>query len=180
MRTQHTPSIWTIDGFLSEKECKSLILLSENKGYEEARINVGGVQSMFKNIRNNLRLLHEDKTLAATYWQRLKPFCPDFDSSSPIGLNELFRFYKYTPKQRFKKHRDGSFKRNDMEQSQITFLLYLNDDYQGGETWFEEVTIVPKTGTALCFYHELWHEGCAVTEGIKYALRSDVMYRINR
>lgn len=35
----------------------------------------------------------------------------------------------------------------------------------------------PRTGTALLFQHLLVHEGCVVRTGVKYVLRSDVMYR---
>jgi len=56
-------------------------------------------------------------------------------------------------------------------------MIYLNDDFEGGETKFDNVTIEPKTGTALCFIHEQKHEGCPVVEGLKYVLRTDVMYR---
>jgi hypothetical protein len=40
-----------------------------------------------------------------------------------------------------------------------------------------DVEVVPRTGMALLFQHALVHEGCVVTHGVKYALRSDVMYR---
>ncbi len=174
--TQHSETIWTIDNFLSDNECHRLIELSENIGYEEATVNASGKQIMLKSARNNSRILYDDKALADDYWQRLQKYCPMFDTSKPIGLNERFRFYKYTPRQRFKRHKDGSYKRNKSEQSRVTFLVYLNDDYTGGETRFDDVTIQPKMGSALCFVHEQWHEGCAVTDGVKYALRSDVMY----
>lgn len=52
-----------------------------------------------------------------------------------------------------------------------------NEIFEGGETAFENLTIQPKTGTALCFLHEIKHEGCPINKGIKYVLRSDVMYR---
>jgi hypothetical protein len=37
--------------------------------------------------------------------------------------------------------------------------------------------IDPKPGRALLFQHFLLHEGSAVTRGVKYVMRSDVMYR---
>ncbi|BAB77096.1 hypothetical protein ACN23B_28710 (plasmid) [Anabaena sp. FACHB-709] len=37
--------------------------------------------------------------------------------------------------------------------------------------------MVPVTGMALCFVHDVVHEGVAVVQGRKYVLRSDVMYR---
>lgn len=176
---RHTQSIWTIENFLSQQECQGLIALSEERGYDEAQVNVSGIQTTLKTVRNNSRLFYEDKSLAQNYWQRLKPFSPVVGGITPIGLNELFRFYKYTTTQRFKRHRDGSFIRDNNECSKVTFLIYLNDDYKGGETWFKDTTITPKTGMALCFYHELWHEGFEIKAGTKYALRSDIMYGKN-
>ena len=55
-------------------------------------------------------------------------------------------------------------------------MIYLNDDFAGGETNFGETCIKPETGMALVFEHDLLHEGCAVMKGRKYVLRSDVMY----
>mgnify|MGYP000032359812 CR=1 FL=1 len=37
-------------------------------------------------------------------------------------------------------------------------MIYLNDDFTGGETAFNEVIIHPKMGTALCFIHEQKHQ----------------------
>lgn len=42
----------------------------------------------------------------------------------------------------------------------------------------EEVCFVrPKEGTALVFNHDTLHEGLPVTDGVKYILRTEVMYR---
>ncbi len=131
-----------------------------------------------KGIRNNSRLIHIDNSLAIKYWNKLAQFCPkEIESTKAIGLNEQFRFYKYETEQKFKRHIDGRFKRNEQEQSRITFLIYLNDNFIGGETKFDNITIKPKTGTALCFIHEQKHEGVSISKGEKYALRSDVMYK---
>jgi predicted 2-oxoglutarate/Fe(II)-dependent dioxygenase YbiX len=174
----HTDKIWTIKGFLSEWECKELILFSENMGYQEAEVSLSSGAKMMKGLRNNYRVMTTDTALAAKFWEKLKAFCPaSIDDSFQSGLNEQFRFYKYESDQRFKRHIDGRFKRNEYEESRITFMIYLNDDFEGGETSFDEVIIQPKTGNALCFIHELKHEGCPVKSGIKYALRSDVLYR---
>jgi len=40
-----------------------------------------------------------------------------------------------------------------------------------------ERTIEPRAGMALLFQHRLLHEGSEVTDGVKYVVRSDVMYR---
>ena len=176
-RIEHTPQIWTIEHFLTPQACQELIVFSEARGYQEAEVSLQGGAKMMKGLRNNYRLLYEDAEWAEQYWKQLTPFCPEMiEDSRAVGLNEQFRFYKYESQQRFKRHIDGRFRRNDTEESRITFMIYLNEDFEGGETAFDEVSIKPHTGMALCFIHELKHEGCPVTAGIKYVLRSDVMY----
>lgn len=175
---QYTEKIWTIENFLTPSECDELIQLSNQLGYEEAKVSTSSGAKMIKGLRNNDRLFHEDNVLAQKLWSALQSFCPtEIEGQIAVGLNERFRFYRYDISQRFKRHIDGRYTRNEQEQSRITFLVYLNDDYQGGETAFDDVTITPKTGTALCFIHEIKHEGKPLLEGTKYVLRSDVMYK---
>src|SRR6266436_493544 len=97
-------------------------------------------------------------------------------SRQALGLNERLRFYRYGPDQQFAAHVDGSFVRANGERSLLTFMVYLNDGFEGGETKFTETTIQPRKAMALIFRHELLHEGAAVTSGRKYVLRSDVMF----
>lgn len=173
-------NVWLIKNFLTEAECENLITFSEYKGYTEAEVSIEGASKMMKNIRNNDRLIYTDEIWAAKYWEKLKEYCPkNIENWEAIGLNEKFRFYKYSVNQRFKRHIDGRFKRNENEESRITFLIYLNDDFEGGSTIFKDLEVKPKTGDALCFFHEIWHEGSIITEGVKYVLRSDIMYRNN-
>lgn len=176
----YTPNIFTLKDFLSLQECQDLIAESEGMGYEEATVDVGnGVQRMIKGVRNNERVLYKDDAYATFIWERLKDFAPEgTDNRSAVGVNELFRFYKYSPGQRFKMHKDGSFERNRFEASQYTFMIYLNEAYTGGETIFASGEIIrPETGTALIFHHPLRHEGALLTAGVKYVLRTDIMYK---
>jgi len=55
-------------------------------------------------------------------------------------------------------------------------MVYLNDDFSGGETKFDDVLIKPRSGMALMFIHELKHESLPIMVGTKYVLRSDVFY----
>jgi hypothetical protein len=57
-------------------------------------------------------------------------------------------------------------------------MIYLNDNFKGGETRFNDFVVAPKKGSALVFYHYLEHEGAEVIEGIKYVLRTDIMFRL--
>jgi hypothetical protein len=133
---------------------------------------------MLKNIRNNYRVIDEDPKRACDYWERLKEFCPiEIEESIAAGLNPKFRFYRYEIGQRYLKHRDGRVALNELEESRITFMIYLNDNFEGGSTSFKEIVIRPKTGMAVCFIHEEKHESVVIESGVKYVLRSDVVYR---
>ena len=59
-------------------------------------------------------------------------------------------------------------------------MVDLNEEMKGGATKFIYHEVQPETGMALVFPHHLVHEGAVVEEGIKYVLRSDVMYRRKR
>ena len=41
----------------------------------------------------------------------------------------------------------------------------------------QECIVSPKAGTALIFNHDTLHEGLPVTEGVKYIIRTEIMYR---
>jgi hypothetical protein len=62
-------------------------------------------------------------------------------------------------------------------------MLYLNDGFNGGSTDFslpgeDPIEIVPSRGLVLIFKHALRHRGAPVKRGVKYVLRTDVMYRL--
>ena len=176
---QHSDNIFTIEDLLSQEECKGYIELSENNGYEAAKINTDGGQKVVTNVRNNNRSFYNSEELAEQLWEKIKSFVPDkIGNSKAIGLNELFRFYRYQPGQQFRGHFDESFIRNDVEASYLTFMIYLNEDFEGGSTTFPEFWIQPKQGKALIFKHDIYHSGREVTRGVKYVLRTDVMYEL--
>lgn len=169
---------FVIHDLLSARECKDLIARSEALGYEVAAI--GGIQ--FPQLRNNGRALLEDEALAAELWARSAPYLPQVDGTNACGLHPRFRFYRYEVAEQFGVHMDGSVRRGE-EESQLTFMVYLSDVEEGGETNFYrqsalEFAVQPAVGKALVFKHERLHEGAAVRRGCKYVLRTDVMYRV--
>lgn len=185
------PDVFTIDGFFDADECAKLISDSESTSYEEATIMTSVGAAMAKEVRNNDRVLSDDPAMAARLWERLRTHLPATYRGSfrPVGLNERLRFYRYGPGQKFDWHRDGPFIRNAQEGSLLTFMVYLNEACEGGETLFRdlpastdgspapsELAVKPRTGTALLFFHPLWHTGAEVRSGVKYVLRSDVMF----
>jgi len=175
-----TENIFLIQEFWSKERCKEFIDKSEAKGYKDAAIDAGMGQRVVKSVRNNKRVMYTDMELASEIWLGLSPFAPQtIGNSTAIGLNEMFRFYRYKPGEEFKRHRDQSYMRNSREASYYTFMIYLNQDFEGGETTFSDRTIRPLTGMALIFLHSLEHAGSPVKKGTKYVLRTDIMYRLN-
>ncbi len=174
-----------IHSFLSGEECAALIRRSEGLIYEPGMV----AGEVIEHIRNNERVLVDDVTLASDLFHRAEPFLPDIEGHNLVGFNERWRFYRYGPGQTFRPHRDGSYMRmRTYEESQVTFMIYLNEGTTGGETRFfrgmEDLVqqrpylcVQPRAGMALAFLHSLWHEGAVVHSGQKYVLRTDVMYK---
>ena len=177
--TKHTQYIITVDNFWSAQKCDEFITKSEAIGYEPALVQTESGPKRVDGVRNNQRILFTDESLAKDIWIALKDYAPkQIGNSFSIGLNEMFRFYKYEAGQEFRKHRDQSYIRNEYEASYFTFMIYLNDTYEGGETTFNDLVIYPQKGMALIFFHDLEHEGNKIVSGEKYVLRTDIMYRL--
>lgn len=181
MRWLLPDKVFVLETFLDEIECRAM---RELDGYEPAGLTVGRdryVQA--PEVRNNDRLICDDPALARRLWPRIEPHVPgELDGWRARSLNERFRLYRYAAGQRFAPHYDGRYTRDPSEHSKLTFMVYLNEDFRGGETVFysdsrsEILRVRPETGMALVFRHAILHEGSSVLEGFKYVLRSDVMY----
>ncbi len=184
-----TDDVFTVDEFLSAEECEQYVTLSESLGFDDAPINTTFGAEMRPDLRNNQRVMLDDVERAEELWSRIRDYVPlHRDNWAAIGVNERLRFYRYDVGQQFQWHYDGSFERTSGERSLLTFMVYLNERFLGGETSFGDLQgvpglaagkVVPKTGRALVFAHPLLHRGAMVLEGRKYVLRTDVMYRPN-
>lgn len=174
--TSISEDIFTVSEFFTPAECNFHIQRCETAGFEDAPINTLGGAVIAKDVRNNTRAMIDDIDLAGKLWNRILEFVPEMERWKACGLNERFRYYRYEPGQSFRWHRDGYFERSNGERSRLTFMVYLNDDFEGGDTKFEQIVVQPEKGMALGFTHHLWHEGAEVLSGQKYVLRTDVMY----
>lgn len=82
--------------------------------------------------------------------------------------NNVIRTYDVTDMYQW--HTDHIWRRH----SELSYLLYLNDDFEGGNTKFfhDKLSVKPKKGSFLCFpvdsYHI--HKGSKVTSGHKKVL----------
>jgi len=182
--------VFALEGFLSPEECAHWIAETEATGFEPALVNTQHGPQRIDDIRNNDRVIRDDAALADMLWPRLRPHMPGvFRGRAIVGLNERFRFYRYDPEQKFDWHQDGYYERPNGERSLFTFMIYLNDGFEGGGTSFcniyagqnfDDFCVVPKAGTALLFYHPVMHRGDAVVSGRKYVMRTDVMYSVEQ
>lgn len=175
-----TDQIFTVSEFFTPQECDGYVELAESRGFEDAPINTALGPQIQKDVRNNTRVIIDDLDRATELWSRITDYIPRrLGSWTASGVNERFRFYRYDVGQQFNWHYDGYFERDNGERSQLTFMVYLNSEFEGGETTLERLDIKPEKGLALFFVHQIRHKGQPVIKGRKYVLRTDVMYRLS-
>ena len=78
-----------IHNFLSPEECQKFIVQSEQTGYEDAPINSVFGATIRKDVRDNTRVILDDRSLASDWFERALPFLPpQLGQWKPVGLNE--------------------------------------------------------------------------------------------
>jgi hypothetical protein len=172
MRFEAERLLWCVDGVYTPAECADFIALIERSSPTLATNN--------PLYRNQDRVIRDDPTIAAELFRRLRPHLPErMGPLRLVGLNDRLRCYRYSPGQRFEPHMDHWYRPNEHQITLHTVLVYFNDDFEGGETRFQEQleeVVRPRPGMVVLFQHKLRHEGCEVRRGTKYAMRTDVIY----
>lgn len=180
------PMIQRVPALYSRAECDALLASVRDAEWLPATVNRASGREVDTRLRNNLIAIVDDGAVGATLWERIEHRVPATMSTgwdgprrtvAARGLFEPLRVYRYDVGHQFGLHSDQSYTRGDAR-SLLTLLVYLNDDFTGGETEFPEKnqTIVPRIGDALWFQHAVLHAGTQVTRGTKYVLRTDVLY----
>eukprot|EP00026_Physarum_polycephalum_P003215 Phypoly_transcript_03225.p1 GENE.Phypoly_transcript_03225~~Phypoly_transcript_03225.p1 ORF type:complete len:786 (+),score=88.51 Phypoly_transcript_03225:55-2412(+) len=179
---------FTISNFLTAEECNYYIEQGMKMGFDKL------IGEYPQHYRNSTRCLTRSEELAAKLFERLKAHFrrSDVDDARPygfniegkwipVGLNDVFKLSCYLEKSHFYKHYDGCFVVNDDCRSIFTLLVYLNNDYQGGSTRFaappKSATVTGETGKAVIFNHDLGHTGNVVTKGVKFVMKTEVLFR---
>jgi len=172
MRFENAPLLWLVENVYTKEECDRFIDFIERSSPTLATNN--------PLYRDQDRVIKDDPEIAEELFRRLYLHLPQqIHSLKLVGLNERLRMYRYRLGQRFKPHMDHWYRPSETQITLLTVLAYFNDDFEGGETRFQEQieqTIIPKCGMVAIFQHKVRHEGCPVRRGIKYAMRSDVIY----
>jgi hypothetical protein len=152
------PGGYLIHNVLTEEECKQYIEMSEEMGYAPAPLrNLDEVNSNSftynddtKNIRTSLRVLFDaPDDIGVVLNKRIAPHLPQelecdgrkwrLSSDNDLCggcINKRWRFNKYRKGDFFKPHFDAGFVFSPKESTLLTFILYLNEGFEGGETIF--------------------------------------------
>lgn len=175
----------SIDNVFSEKECNDLINVIEKLGFTKASLftDVDGKEHYHTDVRNSMRRIIDCHDFAKLIEKRIYKYIPKtYNNLEYHSINHRFRFLKYEKGGFFDRHKDNNYK-NKESISLITILIYLNEDYKGGYTTFfsgvddkEGFTLKPKTGMISLMDQEIGHCVPELTKGIKYVIRTELMY----
>lgn len=205
------PNLRLLKDVLSPEECTSIIAAAETMEFiPDAPIRPQEEDTSI--LAHNFYWII-DQAFHDKLWNRVKGFIPDVLAGKKArGINRRFRVYRYVPGAEYRCHIDGAWPPsgidpatdtyqydssppNARQSSLFTFLMYLNDDFKGGETTFfvpsvregviNAYPVRPIMGSVAIFPHgeaegALLHEGTGVVEGAKYIIRTDVEYDVDR
>ena len=201
------PGLGLAMNVLSPAECKAIIAAGESVNFlPDAPLREDGDMSI---LAHNFYWVI-DTTFHDMLWARISPYVPASINGRLVrGINRRFRVYRYVPGAEYRCHIDGAWPpsgilpddtyvydsspEDNKQSSMYTFLLYLNDEFEGGETTFflpaaregtlNAYPIRPVMGAVAIFPHgesngALLHEGTGVRKGAKYIIRTDVEYDV--
>ena len=177
--------IYTFEDFLTAEECQELIKTADSN-LRPSTVSNKDDESVTSKYRTS-------KTSDLDYFSSFylnsvdNKICSFMDLNPFIG--ETMQAQKYEPGQYYKAHCDYFFPLTReyktytewMGQRTWTFMLYLNDVEQGGETHFKhlKLKVKPKQGMAI-FWNNLYkngvpnpktlHEACPPVSGNKYVI----------
>jgi hypothetical protein len=188
------PGAFLLSNVLCKSECRRLIEAAEMLGFY--RDAVEGIEAQV--------WVDSRGAVLGPLFERCRELLPQtaVGGAELASINPRLRFFRYRPGAVYRPHIDGSWAVGTSDasygaeqaagmHSYMTFLIYLNDGFSGGGTTFfvpksdfgliNAQSVEPVQGSILCFPHgivdgSLVHEGSAVLEGVKYVIRSDVMY----
>ena len=177
---------YMLENVLSKAECAALVAATREHHAAEADGLEPGCRSQF---------VSDDPDLSDMFWGRIRAFVPEqLDGGQAIGLLKRVAHAQYFDGQVGFAHidfRHGS-RTDPCVSSRISFTVYLNDDFDGGELDFigelrmdgthgpSHISLPPKAGAAVLFYQalpEFAHLPHQVRRCCKNILRADVMYR---
>ena len=178
---QQAPYIVVLRDVLSPQECQEHMDFVGRQELEPARvIHASGEEKYKPELRNHQLLVHENQGLADKLLERIRARAPELIEGARLdAINPSWRYFYYPQGAYFGPHTDIGW-RDEQRLTRMTLLIYLNDDFEGGQTRFHvhpELVFRPSQGDALLFQHAIVHEGLAIEAGTKCVLRSELFYK---
>lgn len=158
---------WEVRNILSKEKCESLIQEIKAAPFETLE---------FKMTFN----INED--LSKFIWDKIKNNKELNELSNdwkPYGVHDYMKFYYYDdPKHHFPEHWDSPcLIEPNKKEGLVTLTIYLNDDFEGGQTCFADGNVTPEQGKGSFFTKpNNLHKALPVISGAKYILRCDVLF----
>jgi len=137
--------------------------------YEERKQEEKRKEENKRNKKNTL------PKVAQSLWSVIRSL--DLGEFVPYGIDEQMKLYRLCENRGVvPAHRDEDFAGPNGSVARMSILVYLNNDFEGGETVFRQDVVAPhlSPGACLVFRHDVLHEGKVVTRGVKYVLKTDV------
>jgi len=179
-----TNKVRVIKNFFSEEECAYVINLASPLLKESETIVEGKLLKAVTCTNQATQLATKDDEMLNRIYQKAARYMGNI----PEAHIEYIQCVAYTAGEEYRSHYDAYDTRDAMMREEVekggqrmcTFLVYLNDDFEGGCTYFPvlDMKIKPEKGTAIFFYNvdangaidkEALHAGLCVTGGKKYA-----------
>lgn len=158
-------------------------LTSEECDFFRAMINKKTDANNFTDSGRFDNKIWQDPTLATNFHKRLLVLDP-VEEQRYLRANNVLMAGHYEVGDSFSLHTDTGlyYDMERKEKSRWTLLIYLNDDFEGGETvfyhtdiWAETHRIRPRKGMALLFDIDLWHSGQPLLRGQKYWIGCEII-----
>ena len=163
--------IWEIFNFLSPEEAQKCIDVAENTAKK------GNLETKRPNM-----IAQVNKENYSTAENIGKSISKLMDTSTEH--KSVFGIYKYVPGEEIKSHYDGCVTNKDAAcaEVEVSNLIFLNDDYQGGELFFYGLglKITPEIGKLVLFKNydknakrvdRSGYETNVILNGMQYLLR---------
>ena len=178
--TNNTP-IYIIDNFLSEKECAELIKSSKPKLEPATVVSSTNSDNIVNNERTNKTAHWTEEDIEVKINKKIKDTIKIYSKKSETPQVQNYQISEeYKPHyDYFQKHAVDELKKGG--QRSFTFMIYLNDVEEGGQTKFVELNqkITPKLGKAVIWCNldhnnkpdkQTLHAGMPVIKGEKWIL----------
>lgn len=173
METQLDTRIYQIHHAVSLSVCRNYIQRGDAIGWGPT--NIGELNPLFS--RSQAAIDIDVPALFAV----IQPTAPaQLDGMEIVALAEQYTAcMRYSVGEHLGLHTDAPFLGEDGALTKLSLVLYLNDDYIGGETVFPELAleVKPEVGKILLFPPDHRHLSKPIEQGAKYIIRSEVLYR---